>query len=178
MPISRTYDTIITISNTLGFLTGMVIVGNTTGTIGIIANINPTTGNLKVKLVNTLQEFVSGESIHANINSLTGGPVTNTIYFSNTANTVVNGNSYIIDGNTKVFPLPANYKPIFFDVISVRADGVLVPQSAYVWPASNLNEYGIEFLPRTVFGEIPSKFRIATFKGFDIFEGQLRAGVL
>ena len=49
-----------------GFVATNVLVGNTTATSGIIANVNLTTNELKVKLNNIQQEFSSSELVHSN----------------------------------------------------------------------------------------------------------------
>ena len=173
MPLSRTYDTILSVDNAFGFYNGIVVIGNTTGTVGIVANVNFDTNQLKVKIANTLQEFINGEAIHANVQPLTG-PIVNIVYFSNTATTNVRGNSYTIDGNTTVFPLPEDYLPDFRDIIHISADGLTVPSTAYVWPASNLNEYGVEFLSRSVFGQIPDDYEVNTQDGHRIPRSQIQ----
>ena len=50
----------------LGLLLLMYLIGNTTATSGIIANVNLTTNELKVKLNNIQQEFSSSEVVHSN----------------------------------------------------------------------------------------------------------------
>ena len=63
---ARSYDVILSVDRCFGFVTTNVLVGNTTATSGIIANVNLTTNELKVKLNNIQQEFSSSEVVHSN----------------------------------------------------------------------------------------------------------------
>ena len=56
---ARSYDVILNVDNAFGFVTTNVLVGNTTATSGIIANVNLSTNEIKVKLNNIQQEFSS-----------------------------------------------------------------------------------------------------------------------
>jgi len=69
---ARNYDTILTVANATGFESGNVLVGNTSGTVGVIANVDTTTNLIKVKINNVLQEFSSSEAVHSNIITTTG----------------------------------------------------------------------------------------------------------
>ena len=69
---ARNYDVILTVDNATGFQSTNALVGNTTLTVGYIANVNTTTNQLKVKLNNVLQEFSSIEVVHSNTISITG----------------------------------------------------------------------------------------------------------
>lgn len=70
--ISRTYDVILTVNDVTSFEVNNVIIGNTTGTSGVIAAIDADNNYLKVKLSNTLTEFSSSEAVHSNVIVLTG----------------------------------------------------------------------------------------------------------
>ena len=74
---SRTYDYILTVSTSSGiFKNSNVIIGGTTGTEGVIANVESNsngTSNLKVKVNNVFQEFTNSESITANVINVSGG---------------------------------------------------------------------------------------------------------
>jgi phage-related protein len=63
---ARSYDVILTVDDASGFVSTNTIVGNTSATTGVIANVNLTTNQLKVKLNNLQQEFSSSEEIHSN----------------------------------------------------------------------------------------------------------------
>jgi hypothetical protein len=59
---ARNYDVILTVSNAASFVTSNFIVGNTTATLAVIANVDTTANTLKVKLNNSLQQFSSSEA--------------------------------------------------------------------------------------------------------------------
>lgn len=63
---ARSYDVVITVDDASDFTTTNVLIGNTTATTGTIANVNPTTNELKVRLNNLQQEFSSTELVHSN----------------------------------------------------------------------------------------------------------------
>ena len=63
---ARSYDVILSVDNAYGFVATNTLVGNTSATSGVIANVNLTTNELKVKLNNLQQEFSSSEDIHSN----------------------------------------------------------------------------------------------------------------
>jgi len=63
---ARSYDVILSVSSVSGFSLNNTLIGNTTGTVGTIANVNTTTNELKVKLNNLQQEYLSTEFIHSN----------------------------------------------------------------------------------------------------------------
>ena len=60
---ARSYDVILSVSSVSGFSLNNTLIGNTTGTVGTIANVNTTTNELKVKLNNLQQEYLSTEFI-------------------------------------------------------------------------------------------------------------------
>ncbi len=70
---ARSYDVVLSVNDASGFVTNNVLVGNTTATSGIIANVNLTTNELKVKLNNIQQEFSSSEVVHSNTITLAAG---------------------------------------------------------------------------------------------------------
>lgn len=91
---ARNYDIIITVDDASSFATSNFIVGNTSITVGVLADIDVANNILKVKLANTLQEFSSSEVIHSN-----------TITISGTANGAINSDSLpfqanVMSGNT------------------------------------------------------------------------------
>jgi phage-related protein len=69
---ARNYDVILTVSNAASFVTSNFIVGNTTATLAVIANVDTTANTLKVKLNNSLQQFSSSEAIHSNSITISG----------------------------------------------------------------------------------------------------------
>ena len=56
---SRSYDVILTLDSVANFESKNVVIGVTTGTTGVIANVDATNNTLKVKLNNVLQEFIT-----------------------------------------------------------------------------------------------------------------------
>jgi|TARA_R110002153_G_scaffold3244_13_gene15851 phage-related protein len=69
---ARNYDVILTVSNAASFTTSNFIVGNTTATTAVIANVDSVSNTLKVKLNNSLQQFSSTEVIHSNSITISG----------------------------------------------------------------------------------------------------------
>lgn len=63
---SRTYDVILKTSNAQQFTSGNVLIGSSSNAVGVIAQIDTSNNTLKVKLANTLAEFIVGETIHSN----------------------------------------------------------------------------------------------------------------
>ena len=91
---ARSYDVILSVDNAFGFVTTNVLVGNTTATSGIIANVNLTTNELKVKLNNIQQEFSSSEVVHSNTITLaTGSGGDGLLSTSNFVSNVISANS-------------------------------------------------------------------------------------
>jgi phage-related protein len=69
---ARTYDVVLTVDNAAGFVPSTYIIGNTTATVGVVANVDVTTNTIKVRLNNALQSYSSTESIHSNLISISG----------------------------------------------------------------------------------------------------------
>ena len=77
---ARNYDTILTVANPAGFISGNSIIGVTSKTVAFIANVDATTNQLKVKLNNVLQEFHTSETINSNSASISGGIINTTVF--------------------------------------------------------------------------------------------------
>jgi phage-related protein len=91
---ARSYDVILSVDNAFGFVTTNVLVGNTTATAGLIANVNLTTNEIKVKLNNIQQEFSSSEVVHSNTIILsTGSGGDGLLSTSNFVSNVISANS-------------------------------------------------------------------------------------
>jgi len=91
---ARSYDVILSVDNASGFVATNVLVGNTTATSGIIANVNLITNELKVKLNNIQQEFSSSEEVHSNTITLaTGSGGDGLLSTSNFVSNVISANS-------------------------------------------------------------------------------------
>ena len=69
---ARAYDVILSVNSATGFVNGNTIIGVTSGTTGVIANVDTTLNTLKVKKDNLLQEFSSSESIRSNSLNVSG----------------------------------------------------------------------------------------------------------
>ena len=63
---ARSYDVIITVGDASGYRNQNTVIGHLSKTRGLIANVNATTNELKVKLSNLQQEFSSAEAIMSN----------------------------------------------------------------------------------------------------------------
>ena len=72
---ARAYDVIITVGDASAYRNQNSVIGHLTETRGLIANVNATTNELKVKLGNTQQEFSSSEAIISNstVSSVSAG---------------------------------------------------------------------------------------------------------
>ena len=77
---ARNYDTILTVANPAGFISGNSIIGVTSKTVAFIANVDATANQLKVKLNNVLQEFHTSETINSNSASISGGIINTTVF--------------------------------------------------------------------------------------------------
>lgn len=81
---SRTYDVILTVTNASQFQTGNVVIGNTSAAVGIIAGVDRSNNLIKVKLSNTISEFIGSEDIHSKVVTISG-----------TSNGAINDSSYL-----------------------------------------------------------------------------------
>ena len=77
---ARNYDVILTVNNAIGFIPGNSVVGSTSATVALIANVNQTTNELKVKLNNVLQEFHTSETITSSASVIGGARLTTTVF--------------------------------------------------------------------------------------------------
>ena len=77
---ARNYDTILTVANPAGFISGNSIIGVTSKTVAFIANVDATANQLKVKLNNVLQEFHTSETINSNSAIISGGIINTTVF--------------------------------------------------------------------------------------------------
>ena len=77
---ARNYDVILTVNDAAGFVPGNSVVGSTSKTVALIANVNQTTNELKVKLNNVLQEFHTSETVTSSASVIGGARLTTTIF--------------------------------------------------------------------------------------------------
>ena len=95
---ARNYDVILnfaTSPNEVGaFEAGNTLVGNTTGTVGVIANVDLTANTIKVKYANTFTEFKATENVHSNVATARIISVDFKYSNANTTGAVVNNLNY------------------------------------------------------------------------------------
>ena len=77
---ARNYDVILTVNDATGFVPGNSVLGATSATVALIANVNQTTNELKVKLNNVLQEFHTSETITSSASVVGGARLTTTVF--------------------------------------------------------------------------------------------------
>ena len=77
---ARNYDVILTVNNATGFVSGNSVVGSTSKTVALIANVNQTTNEVKVKLNNVLQEFHNSETVTSSASIVGGARLTTTVF--------------------------------------------------------------------------------------------------
>lgn len=144
---ARNYDFIITVSNASAFQAGNVVYGLSTGTTGVIANVNYATNQLKVKIDNVMQEFANGESLISNVATFFNQNVS--VSYSNSAVATVNGNNYILNGTTNTFAIPegANSDLLVSDSIVIRSGANIFPSTAFVYPSATLGRRGVDIKP-------------------------------
>jgi lambda family phage minor tail protein L len=126
---TRAYDYKLTLSDATNFTKGNTVIGLTSNTVAEIIDVSST--ELKVKLANSFQEFIVGESAVSNVALL----VSYNAFINHSAN---------ITGSTNVFALPLTYNNInLIDSINVYVDDVIAPRDSYIINSNNT----IQFLP-------------------------------
>ena len=152
---ARNYDVILnfaTSPNEVGiFEAGNVIVGNTSGTVGIVANVDLASNTLKVKYSNNFMEFSVTENVHANVSTsriinvdfqysnanATGAVVNEVNYAALNAKLEESrfairtaGNTFVTNAtNAFILPIPANTK----EEITVILNNAIVHPDEYIW---------------------------------------------
>lgn len=69
---ARNYDFVLTVNDASNFTAGNVLIGKTSLTTGLIANVDTSANTIKVKLNNVLQEYSSSEVVESNTINITG----------------------------------------------------------------------------------------------------------
>ena len=92
---TRTYDYILTVSNPDVVFAGDSILSNTTNTSAEVVATDASNSNIKVKVANVHQEFITNENARPIFNIVTSDAIS--VNYSNSASTTVNGNSFIIN---------------------------------------------------------------------------------
>ena len=128
---TRLYDYIVTLDNASQFVEGNNLIGLSSGTYGIIANVDTSTNNIKVKVNNVFQEYTSGESVVSNSSIRT-----NIFYTqSNTVTSIIIDN---VTSSSEAYGLTANVNPASNSEITVFVDGYVATRAAWVVTNSNL----------------------------------------
>ena len=127
---TRLYDYIITVANTAPFRNGNTFIGVTSGTYGYIANVNPATSNIKVKVSNVLQEYVVGEVVTSNHYLISNTSVTQ---------------SFSSGSETDRFTLTGTTVPVTSSELSVYVNGVWQPTVNWEYTSSNTSIHFFEY---------------------------------
>ena len=126
---TRAYDYRLSIDNSNNFTRGNTVIGLSSNTVAEIIDISDS--ELKVKLSNSAQQFMLGESIASNVALI----ISYNVFINHSAN---------ISGSTNVFALPTTYDLVDLnDSINVYIDDLVAPRDSYVINANNT----IQFLP-------------------------------
>ena len=157
---TRTYDYKLTLENAAFFQPGRFLLGNTSETIGEVVAQDLANDTVKVKVNNTFTKYNALEYVHCN--NIVTATVDAVQYYSNSAATVVNGRSYIVNGSTNTFALPLtsrngettiDFNNLNSQDISVTFDSFPVNRSQFVYPSTNntngLGKAGFDMKPVT-----------------------------
>ena len=145
---TRTYDYILTVDKPEVLISGDSILSNTTNTSAHVVHVDYANANIKVKVANTHQEFVTNENARAVTNIVSSDNVT--VTYSNTSSLSVNGNSFQIDGSTNTFSLPVNalsLSNVTADTFEVFVSGSRLDKSLINFPSSTLGNTGFDIKP-------------------------------
>ena len=113
---ARNYDVVIKVNDAAGFESTNVLIGNTSAATGVIANVNLSENELKVKLNNTFHEFSNLEVVHSNVLNSTG-----------TANGLLNTTSLPFQANT----LASNTTTAIATIQSIAPSGFIAEKNAF-----------------------------------------------
>jgi len=119
---TRLYDYIITVSNTAPFHNGNNFIGVSSKTYGYIANVNPATNTIKVKVNNVFQEYSNGEVVTSNHYLISNTTIVDTIYN--------------FTGNTS-FTVPSSVTPLYGTELSLYVGGVVQPRENWKYYSGN-----------------------------------------
>ena len=145
---TRTYDYILTVSNPDVVFAGDSILSNTTNTSAEVVATDASNSNIKVKVANVHQEFITNENARPVFNIVTSDAIS--VNYSNSASTTVNGNSFIINGSTNTFSLPEaalSLANISTDTFSVFIDNRRLDKSLINFPSNTLGSTGFDIKP-------------------------------
>ena len=145
---TRTYDYILTVSNPDVVFTGDSILSNTTNTSAEVVATDAANSNIKVKVSNVHQEFITNENARPILNIVTSDAIS--VNYSNSASTTVNGNSFIINGSTNTFSLPEaalSLNNVNINTFSVYIDNRRLDKSIINFPSNTLGSTGFDIKP-------------------------------
>lgn len=134
---SRFYDYIVEVQGNT-FYAANSLLGSNSNAFAEIVSVSG--NNLKVKVSNVAHFFEIGETVFSNSTTIT--VFSNSQSYTSTG-VVVDGNTYLIDGDVNTFALPRTAE--FKSEIQVYANNILVPQSYYEFPSQTLDGAGIDF---------------------------------
>ncbi|MDC3305061.1 hypothetical protein OAV13_00915 [bacterium] len=113
---ARAYDVVITVDDASNFSLTNVLIGNTTATTGTIANVNPTTNELKVRLNNLQQEFSSTELVHSNTTLMSSG---------------LGGDGYLLTANFIANTISGNATTAIATITNIRPSAFKAEKNAF-----------------------------------------------
>ena len=100
----------------------------------IVFAVAPNASNLTLKVVDIPNRFKLNRTVD----------IVRGVSYSNTSATVENGNTFLINGNTESFSLPAGSNTNFTEELFVSVSGVLQEASAYTYPSVVYGNHGID----------------------------------
>ena len=155
---TRTYDYKLTLADASHFTEGRFVVGNTSGTVGEVIRQDLANNIVKVKVNNVFMQYSGEEYVHAN--TVVVANIDAVQYYSNTATTTVNSNTYTVDGSSNTFALPLttrdgsetlDFANLNFNSLSVHFNQVPVHAAVINYPSTNavngLGKAGFDIKP-------------------------------
>tara|TARA_R110002020_G_scaffold29767_2_gene93947 strand:+ start:172 stop:2271 length:2100 start_codon:yes stop_codon:yes gene_type:complete len=155
---TRTYDYKLTLVDASHFTEGMFVIGNTSGTVGEVIRQDLGNNTVKVKVSNTFMKYSGTENVHANVAIVSN--IDAIQYYSNTATSTVNSNTYIVNGSSNTFALPLttrdgattlDFANLNFNSLSVHFNQVPVHSAVINYPSTNavngLGKAGFDIKP-------------------------------
>jgi hypothetical protein len=118
---------------------------------GITFLVAPNAANLVLRVVSVPSRFTLNRTI-TDVRS---------VDYSNTSITTVNGNAFIINGNTESFSLPAEANISTDDELFVYVSGVFQEDTAYTFPSAVYGNFGIDI------GDNTATKLLCNFEGAD-----------
>lgn len=139
---ARNYDYVIKVDDSILFRPGRAIYGNTSGTVGFIANVNYTTNNLKIKVENVISEFIIGEYCYSSEDHIQHS---NLNVFASCTYTSFSGSEYRLPDNANI---TSDTEIYIYYTPTGSSTKVALPREAYIWPSPTYGKGGIYFKKR------------------------------